>query len=281
MSRTRSEGWKHGKIEGHANEARTLDRLGAEAPLRKLVFAALFSGERVPSDEYLTITDIGKLRVDTLLGDRQFPKPDLLLERTESQTAAISVKMSLSGQAWLVTLDRFFLIFENLAPESLTPEVREAFHLFIGGSKNVIPVREKFNRAIGATPSTDLKIRMQEIRQQRLSATTMSACFPELADALVQFFRDNIEIVTQLTFSRGATKDSHYWANVILYTIEGVGDFAFNASTIAAKAKLHRSEIVFGDKNGGTTIQLPTGFLQMHKGELQFHHKLGSIRAIM
>ena len=31
-------------------------------------------------------------------------------------------------------------------------------------------------------------------------------------------------------------------------------------------------ETYYSSTNGGTTIQLPFGFVQWHKGQLQFHH---------
>lgn len=37
----------------------------------------------------------------------------------------------------------------------------------------------------------------------------------------------------------------------------------------------------YGYKNGGTTIQLPFGFVQWHQSSMQFHHSFDKIRNIL
>ena len=39
--------------------------------------------------------------------------------------------------------------------------------------------------------------------------------------------------------------------------------------------------IVPGKTLGGTTIQLPFGFVQWHQGQIQFHHNLDLMRKIL
>ena len=39
--------------------------------------------------------------------------------------------------------------------------------------------------------------------------------------------------------------------------------------------------ITYGNNNGGTTIQLPFGFVQWHKGQMQFHHSYEKIRNLL
>ena len=41
------------------------------------------------------------------------------------------------------------------------------------------------------------------------------------------------------------------------------------------------TEIMYGTTNGGTTIQLPFGFVQWHQHQLQFHHQYCKIKKLL
>ena len=272
--RNRSEGWKHGKLSGHANEAHVARLLVEDRGLAREVFLARFGDEHSTQLEVTAVEDIGKLTVPTVLGDLRYPKPDTLIEFEGGKRLALSIKKSESGQVWLVTLDRFVKIVEFYTHAPVPPIALEALHLFIGGARNIKTVASLYEQAIESTPETLVSIRKQERHQKRLTSTTLKAVYPQRWQALIDFLVENIELLTLLMFSRGATASKDYWADTVLYYLENGGTAAFDIQRIAAAAQQARDEIAYGVLRGGTTIQLPTGFLQMHKGQVQFHHQL-------
>ena len=69
--------------------------------------------------------------------------------------------------------------------------------------------------------------------------------------------------------------NSEDWAEYLWYinTIEECDNYnqLFKIDNIASKIEF--SNIYgFGSRGGGTTIQLPFGFVQWHLGQMQFHH---------
>ena len=44
---------------------------------------------------------------------------------------------------------------------------------------------------------------------------------------------------------------------------------------------LEEKETFFGTTNGGTTIQLPFGFVQWHQHQMQFHHNYYKIKILL
>jgi hypothetical protein len=97
----------------------------------------------------------------------------------------------------------------------------------------------------------------------------------------MDFFRNNIGLISELAFARGATEAAEMWAEVVIYTLPDGSRSIFSISDIAARSqKANNSMISAGPKNGGTTIILPFGFLQMHKNSMQFHHQLKAIKKL-
>ena len=45
--------------------------------------------------------------------------------------------------------------------------------------------------------------------------------------------------------------------------------------------KYSETETYYGTTNGGTTIQLPFGFVQWHQEQLQFHHQYWKINDLL
>ena len=63
-------------------------------------------------------------------------------------------------------------------------------------------------------------------------------------------------------------------------------DHIFLISDLSEKINAKRNEIAYGMRNGGTTIQLPFGFVQWHgprgmiPGKIQFHHQYDKIKKL-
>jgi hypothetical protein len=95
----------------------------------------------------------------------------------------------------------------------------------------------------------------------------------------LDFFNDNIGLITKLSFSQGLASSVKDYADVVIYNkvLAGQTVFLIKELVEAAEKKVLTSPIVPGPMNGGSTLYLPTGFLQMHhpqgENQLQFHHQ--------
>ena len=104
------------------------------------------------------------------------------------------------------------------------------------------------------------------------------------ADSLLNWFKDNIDKIADFCFSRGLAKDSSNWAQYVWY-INLLGednvDTIFSITDIKSAVIKHK-ELVFPSKqNGGSTTQLPFGFVQWHQAKMQFHHKFEKLAEIV
>jgi hypothetical protein len=100
---------------------------------------------------------------------------------------------------------------------------------------------------------------------------------------MLDYFNSNIGVITRLSFAQGLAKSEQEVADLIIYNKAVDGKTIFLISKIIENAILltRLNPIVAGPKNGGSTLQLPTGFLQMHHPQgdnlLQFHHQYKKI----
>ena len=274
--RNRSEGWKHAKLDGHGNENRVAGALPSDksfiSDIGSLNLGKTLSGKP-------KAIDIGQTQVKTIFGDHQLPKPDIVLEWCNHVRTNLSVKKSSSGQVWLVTFERFLEIYKHHSRTEVDANAAKALALFIGGNDNLAKYRSDFLSALNASKVATPKIYEQELHQNRLSASSISRSFPVCWQELIDFFRDNIGLISELAFARGATESKEMWAEVVLYTLPDGSRSIFSIADIASRSQLaNKSKITAGPKNGGTTIILPFGFLQMHKNSIQFHHQHASLK---
>jgi hypothetical protein len=275
--RNRSEGWKHAKLDGHDNEHRVADALPGDKSLLSDL-GSLKLGKTLSGTP--RAVDIGQARVQTIFGDLQLPKPDIILEWDNAVRTNLSVKKSESGQVWLVTYERFLAIVKHHASAEIEPPAAQALALFIGGD-NLARYSQDFLTALNASKVATPKIYEQELHQNRLSASSISRTFPSSWESLLVFFRENIGLIAELAFARGATKPKDMWAEVVLYTLGDGTNSMFSIADIAEKSsKSDKGKITSGPRNGGTTLTLPFGFLQMHKNMLQFHHQLAALELL-
>ena len=109
-----------------------------------------------------------------------------------------------------------------------------------------------------------------------MNATTLAAYDESLYNALLNWFIENAYELTALSFAMGAVRDQEEWSDFVWYINlleENNVDAIFSIPELCkAAASVASEETYYSSINGGTTIQLPFGFVQWHQGQLQFHH---------
>lgn len=111
-------------------------------------------------------------------------------------------------------------------------------------------------------------------------------CYKELHTNLLKWFTDHASEITELSFARGAAQDREEWSDFLWYINRmKEGNNVDEIFSISALCKAVTREAVkgtkYGVKNGGTTIQLPFGFVQWHQGQMQFHHKYIKVKKLL
>ena len=151
--------------------------------------------------------------------------------------------------------------------------------LFFGESESVTSIIRDFHR----DDAVDADIRKYECRKRRLVWQTLVAYDESCANALMVWLRGNIDKIAEFCFSRGLASNPACWAQYVWYKNE-LGEDPFDV-VISLKAITQNIRncppemICPGTRLGGTTIQLPFGFVQWHQGQMQFHHNLAAIQA--
>ena len=278
VKRNRAEGWQHSKLSGHSNEelAKSYVEQGVSVQQRIL---SCYGATGVS----ITKVDIGGLNeqlIDSVLGDKTKSKPDMHITLSDGRQIKVSIKKSKSGQVYLITVDRFIDGFEK-AYHPIPDDVKEAIRLFWGDHPDIDSISKNYS----STPI----IRKYEQRKGRLVHKTLSRYDESLDIALLKWFKDNIVQLCEFCFSRGLAKNEEDWADIVWY-INLVDDDVelddmFTINSISDNLNLGTVE--YGNKGGGTTIQLPFGFVQWHnpgnKGinNLQFHHRYDKILKLL
>ena len=277
--RNRSEGWRHAKIDGHANEKQFAESLINNKEFISTIEKHLM---KISPKGSLEISVDGSKHVESIFGDKTTSKVDLALNWEGGHKINISLKKSDSGQVWLISVPRFISAVEYHLERKIDSDVRIGISLFIGGS-NLSNYESYFEKALTFNKKKNPSIAEQEIHQSRLVAKSMETHFPSEWGSTLDFFNSNIGLITKLSFAQGLAKSEKDSADLIIYNRIVVGKYVFPISKIIkdsiALTKLN--PISAGPKNGGSTLQLPTGFLQMHHPQgdnlLQFHHQYKKI----
>lgn len=266
--RNRSDGWKHAKRSGHNNEKLLKDLLDTDKEyLKNLLKRIKYENVNV---SYVSIGGLHETNVCSVNGKTTKSKTDLKIVCTNGKTINISIKKSLGGQVYFIRASLFFEVFQKQFNKEIPTNVQRAIRLFWAEAEDAITIIEKY------ADKTDIKNYEQQIRHKSVNATTLIAYDKLLADELLAWFRSNIYELTQLSFAMGAAKDPIEWSEFVWYKNllgENSVDDIISIEEICKKASKNVSaKIYFGDKNGGTTIQLPFGFVQWHQRQMQFHH---------
>ena len=272
--RDRATGWKHAKLSGHKNEDMVKDLLDTD-----LEYANDFLNRMGYVDNEIISTSVGGLHetnVPSVIGTRKTKsKTDLKFFLDNERVVNVSVKKSLSGQVYIVSAQNFIEIFEKQF-ECIIPEsVKRAINLFWSGTLDTVNIIEEF-----ADRSNKNNFELQ-IRHRSLNATTLKAYNRQLYDDMLMWFTDNAYEITKLCFAMGAVRDKSEWSDYIWHINmfgENDVDAIFSIEDICVAAALVAEEKTnYGTVNGGTTIQLPFGFVEWHHCQLQFHHNYDKI----
>jgi len=265
--RNRSEGWVHAKRSGHINE-----QLVAELTMRdksvqqRILSCAHLEGETILDVQYGGLCERD---VDCILdGGKTKSKTDMWLRLSNGQRLNVSIKKDRSGQVFLIGIDRFLRGFQQQYNKLIPENVKRALALYFGSAEDVATIANTFG-------SNQLRL---ELRKHRLVADTLRAYDNTLYDALLDWFNENISELFDFCFSKGLASQEEDWAQIVWY-INLLGER--NLDTLIYLPDLRASipqACQYGPRNGGSTIQLPFGFLQWHSprktipGNLQFHH---------
>ncbi len=265
-TRNRAEGWQHAKLSGHENERLIAELTEQDTAVQaRLLEAAHIHGCHIQSVEYggLCETD-----VTSVFGGKTKSKTDMWLNLSNGQRLNVSIKKDATGQVFLIGIERFIEGFELQYRKEIPKDIKRALALYFGSAEDTIDIIDRFggpNKAL-------------EIRKHRLVADTLKGYDPGLYAGLLQWFNANIVELFDFCFSKGLAQNSSDWAQIVWYK-NMVDENQFDAiihlpdigNRIGATAE-------YGKRNGGSTIQLPFGFVQWHSprkvipGSIQFHH---------
>ena len=263
--RNRSSGWKYAKLSGHTNEENIRNQINDNKDFRKELEILLQANIQEAKSEGRK----GK-KVESVFQKLTPSKTDLKVI-SKNKVFNISIKKSKGGQVSLITVKRFIQGMNRHFSIELTSRELQAINLFFGDDPNQI-------KKIINSPETsqiDPKIKAYERRKQRLTIKSIELYDEDLPSTLLNFFVNYSKEIFLFCFSRGLAANSEDWAEYLWYinTIEECDNYnqLFKIDNIASKIEF--SNIYgFGSRGGGTTIQLPFGFVQWHLGQMQFHH---------
>ncbi|MDD6039414.1 MAG: hypothetical protein PUD20_11565 [bacterium] len=275
--RNRASGWKHAKLSGHTNEACVKELLDTDEAYRDDFMNRIGYGT-----DTIKSTSIGGLHetnVPGILGKKTKSKTDLKIFCNSGKTITVSIKKSLGGQVYFVRAGLFIEVYEKHFGEKIPVDVQRAIKLFWAAADDATEIIKNYGNKADAK-SYDL-----QVRHESLNATTLKAYDKNLYDAMLAWFADHAYNLTKLAFTMGAAKDPAEWSEFVWYINllgENDVDEVFHIEDICnAAVKVAKRETYYGDSNGGTTIQLPFGFVQWHQHQLQFHHSYDKICSLL
>ena len=277
--RDRARGWKHAKLSGHVNEDRIEQLLLSNRTVQAKFLARIGrSGRSITS---IAGGGLGEAHVASVFGPTEMttPKADMYVRLDNGETVTFSIKKSLAGQVYLVTIENFIKAYESNF-EPIPGIVRRGFELYWGSAADTQSVIDKFGSC-----------KELEYRKHRIVAETMKRFDRDVYDAFLEWFVQHAGNLAELCFARGGAKDPKDWAQYVWYRNEldeTNVDAIFKVSDVCAAASAEaKRQTAFGKVNGGSTIQLPFGFVQWHSpqktipGSIQFHHMYKRVCAIV
>lgn len=277
--RDRATGWKHAKRSGHKNEELVKELLDNDAG-----YARSFLERIGAAGKIIKQTSIGGLHetnVESVIpGARKTKsKTDLKIFYTDGTQTNISIKKSLGGQVYFVRAGLFIECFERQFNKKIPSEVQKAINLFWAASDDAADIINQYG---DRNQQKDFDM---QLRHASLNATTLLRYDENLYNALLSWFKDNAYELAFLSFASGAVLDSKEWSEYIWYKNmlkENTVDEVFLIEDICkACSSAAEKETYFGSSNGGTTIQLPFGFVQWHQSQMQFHHSYEKIKNLL
>ena len=270
--RDRAEGWRYAKLSGHVNEEELEYKLNNDESLFKELIHRILGNSNYSGD--VKVGGKNEKSIPSVLGNRTKSKTDMQILLNDNISINISIKKSLGGQVYLIKTSRFIDGYEKQFKTKIPQDVKNAMMIFWGEHPQIKDLIKTYGE------SDINSIRDYESRKQRLVASSLYRYNKNHADSLIEWFRENIGEIVLYCFSLGLAEDKSNWANYVWYK-NVVGDnnvdSIYSVEDICNKSQENRECIEYGVKTGGTTIQLPFGFVQWHQGQMQFHHQYAKI----
>ena len=138
-SRNRSEGWKHAKISGHTNESDITSKINKNKLYRENL------EKKLNFDSDIKSANEGGLKeknVQDVFGGNTKSKTDLKLTFINNKKINLSIKKSLSGQVYLIGVDRFINGFEIQFKCKVPQNIKRSFKLFFAGADDISKIIE-------------------------------------------------------------------------------------------------------------------------------------------
>ena len=270
--RDRSSGWKHAKLSGHSNEELVCEMLQTDKYQQERLLKTL--NEQGASITRCIYGGLHEKNVPSILGGTTKNKADITVWLNNGKKYGISIKKSLAGQVFLVRDTHFIKGFELQYGKIIPENIKRAISLFWGSASDTISIINSY--------SNEDNVKELELHKCRLSARTLKRYDQALYDELLEWFKDNIYEITDYCFARGQAKNTDDRATIVWY-INLLGehnvDEMHHIDSLCELAEKNKDTIAYGSVNGGTTIQLPFGFVQWHQEQMQFHHKYDTINS--
>jgi hypothetical protein len=275
--RDRANGWQHAKLSGHKNEDLVKNLLDVNEN-----FQNSFLSRVNRSSARITYTSIGGLHETNVpsVNDRKTKsKTDLKVFLDNNEMVNVSIKKSLHGQVYFIRAGLFIDTFEKQFGVTIPSEVQRAINLFWSAADDAVTIIEEF------ADKSNSKNYYLQLRHRSLNATTLKTYDEHLYNIMLAWFADNAYELSKLSFSMGAVHDRSEWSDYIWYiNLLGENDtddlFLIEDVCHAARDAAH-TETYYGTYYGGTTIQLPFGFVQWHQGKMQFHHDYNKLKNLL
>jgi hypothetical protein len=280
MAPDRSSGWKNAKHSGHKYEQTFCERVVCEDTVEyKALRVILKSDTKMPIS---ADPELGKKRVPSVIGRKAQSKADAILVFPDKKAVGVSIKKDGKqphGQVLLCKMQRFLEVIAAHGAE-IDKKSLWALSAFLGetsGSDILSYAPLAINRM------SDVE---QEVRQNRLFASTLSIAYPDEYSALIRWFEKNMQLITDICFRVGFASPGQVYAELIYFS--GIQRFIYARELVVCSAG---TSVGLGQT--GSTILFPWGYLQTHRPrrkespvtrgayQLQFHWHLRNIQAML
>lgn len=186
-----------------------------------------------------------------------------------------SIKKSAGGQVFLIGVERFIDGYEKHY-DNIPDNVKRALRLYFAGDPQI---EEILNNKTYVGGQTQTLIAYQK-RKCRLVKVTLDKYDRSLSDALLQWMKSNIVNITDFCFAKGLASNPEEWSEYLWFKNvigERLDEKLYKISDLKNAVAKKADTIVYGTIMGGSTIQLPFGFVQWHQGQMQFSQKYKKI----
>jgi len=273
VTRNRSEGWKHAKISGHANENDITNKINNNNIFRENLEKKL---NLKSSIKFAEVGGLNEKNVEDIFGGKTKSKTDLKIILKDKKKINISIKKSLGGQVYLIGVDRFLNGFEIQFKKKIDEDIKRAFKLFFSGANDILQIIDSAVLS-KIEEKKKIKIKKYEKRKKRITWLTFEEYNLQLSLKFIEWFKKNINDIFLFCFERGLSNNKEEWADFIWYKnelMENEIDFVFDIKKMykTINNNQFKQMIVQGSTLGGTTLKLPFGFVQWHQSQIQFHH---------